>query len=214
MANITVLGGTGYTGGHIVAEAASRGHHVTSLSRNAAAEPLEGVVYLHGSVTDPAAISAAVEGADIVIGALSPRGDLEGKVAEVYEALPSLAKSPTDRLILIGGWSSLRPAKGAPRFSEGEVPEQFRAEALEMAGVLDWYLQNSPAVDWVFASPAAVYGSYAPGEKTGAYRVGDEIALTAADGSLDTDLSGADFAKAIVDEVEAHILKGHVGIAH
>jgi uncharacterized protein YbjT (DUF2867 family) len=39
MARITVLGGSGYAGGAIVAEAAKRGHEVTSVSRTAVAAP-------------------------------------------------------------------------------------------------------------------------------------------------------------------------------
>jgi len=215
MANITVIGGTGYTGSNIVAELASRGHRVTSFSRKAAPSPVEGVTYLHGDATDLRAIAAAVEGADVVIGSLAPRGELAGKVAGIYQQLPTLAKTPRDRLILIGGWSSLRPAKGAPRFTEGDgVPEQFRAEAQEMAGVVDWLEAADRGVDWLFVSPAAVYGSFAPGERTGAYRVGDEVALQAPDGSLDTEISGADFAKAVADEVEEHKLKGHVSFVH
>ncbi len=215
MANITVIGGTGYTGGNIVAELVTRGHKVTSFSRTAAPEPIEGVTYLHGDATDRSAIAAAVEGADVVVASLAPRGELAGKVAGIYEDLPTLAKSPKDRLILIGGWSSLRPAKGAPRFTEGDgVPEQFRAEAIEMAGVADWFEAGDRGVDWLFVSPAATYGSYAPGEQTGAYRIGDDVALLAADGTPGTDISGPDFAKAIADEIEQHQLKGHVGFAH
>jgi len=215
MANITVIGGTGYTGSNIVAELASRGHRVTSFSRKAAPAPVEGVTYLHGDATDLGAIAAAVQGADVVIGTLAPRGELAGRVAGIYQELPGLAKTPKDRLILIGGWSSLRPAKGAPRFTAGDgVPERFRAEAEEMAGVADWLEAGDRGVDWIFVSPAAVYGAFAPGERTGTYRTGADVALQAADGSLDTEISGADFAKAIADEVDEHRLTGHVAFAH
>ncbi|WP_194922416.1 NmrA family NAD(P)-binding protein, partial [Catenulispora rubra] len=43
MTSITVIGGTGYTGSHIIREAAARGHQVTSLSRSLPAEQLPGV---------------------------------------------------------------------------------------------------------------------------------------------------------------------------
>jgi uncharacterized protein YbjT (DUF2867 family) len=35
MTNIVVFGGTGYTGGNIVREAAARGHDITAVSRSA-----------------------------------------------------------------------------------------------------------------------------------------------------------------------------------
>jgi len=66
MTTITVIGGTGYAGANIVAE--------------------------------------AVEGVDVVIGALSPRGELEGRILEAYRGVVALAKSPEDRLI-VGGFA-------------------------------------------------------------------------------------------------------------
>ena len=68
-------------------------------------------------------------------------------------------------------------------------------------------------LDWLFLSPAGAYGARAPGERTGAYRVGGEVALFDAEGA--SHLSGADFALAIVDEIERpkhH--REHIGIAY
>ena len=214
MTNLTIIGGTGYAGANIVAEAASRGHHVTSFSRTAPAEPVDGVRYLHGDVFDSAALAEAVEGADVVIGALSPRGELLGRILEAYQGLVSLKKSDEDRLIVIGGFGSVRPAEGAPRFAElDDFPEAARVEAGEMAGVLDWLISGEAGVNWVNASPAMIFGSFAPGERTGSYRTGGGIALESASGPLT--ISGADFAIAIVDEAEsgAHS-REHVSFAN
>ena len=41
MTRIAVLGGTGYAGSHIVAEAVRRGHTVLSVARNVPAERVE-----------------------------------------------------------------------------------------------------------------------------------------------------------------------------
>ena len=73
MATIVVFGGTGYTGGNIAREAASRGHHVISVSRSKPAEPIEGVTYVTGTVEDVA--SRSIPGADAVVATLSPRGE-------------------------------------------------------------------------------------------------------------------------------------------
>ena len=213
MASITVVGGTGYAGGHLVAEAASRGHAVTAVSRHAPAEPVPGVTYVSADLTDGDGLAAAVKGADAVVLALSPRGDTAGKVLAAYQGVVAHATGPDDRLIVVGGFSALRPAEGAPRFSEGEVPEQFRAEALEMVGVLDWLQSGAADVDWLFVSPAGAFGSFAPGEATGRYRVGGEVALF--DEAGRSALSGADFATAIVDEIESpshH--RAHIGVAY
>src|SRR3954452_12919217 len=129
MAAIVVVGGTGYTGGNIVREAVSRGHAVLSISRSEPAVRAPGVRYELGSVEDVA--PRVIPGADVVVAALSPRGDMSGRLVEVYEQLARLSAETGARYLQVGGFSSLRPAPGEPRFVEGDVPEEFRSEALE-----------------------------------------------------------------------------------
>ncbi|HWL59408.1 MAG TPA: NAD(P)H-binding protein [Microbacteriaceae bacterium] len=213
MAKITVIGGTGYAGSHIVAEAAARGHEVVSYSRNAPATPVPGVTYQHGDAADRAALAAAIDGADVVIGALSPRGELAGRALDAYRAVAAQAKSSDDRLIIIGGFGGLRPAADAPRFVEDNFPEAYRPEALEMISVLEWLETGESGTDWVFVSPPAIFGAHTPGERTGTYRSGGRIALESADGTPTT-ISGADFAIAIVDEAEsARHHRDHISFA-
>src|SRR3954451_21573525 len=212
MAAIVVVGGTGYTGGNIVREAVSRGHAVISISRSEPAERAPGVRYEIGSVEDVA--PRVLPGADVVVAALSPRGDMAGRLVDVYGQLARLSAEAGARYLQVGGFSSLRPAPGAPRFVEGEIPEEFRAEALEGEAARLMLVEDSPPdVDWVFISPAGAYGAFAPGEHKGQYRVGDEVALFAADGT--SSISGTDFATAVVDEIEgsAHH-RAHIGIAY
>ena len=79
MVAITVLGGTGYAGSVIVGEAAGRGHTVVSVSRTFPDQQVPGVRYVLASLLDPAAHVEALAGAEVVISALSPRGDLRGR---------------------------------------------------------------------------------------------------------------------------------------
>lgn len=212
MATIVVVGGTGYTGGNIVREAAARGHAVISISRSEPAEQEEGVRYELGSVEDVA--PRVIPGADVVVAALSPRGDMAGRLVDVYAQLTRLSAAAGARYLQVGGFSSLRPAPGAPRVVEGEIPAEYRAEAIEGEATRVMLLEQAPEdLDWVFISPAGAYGSFAPGEPTGRYRVGDEVALFDAQGA--SSISGADFALAIVDEIErpAHH-RAHIGIAY
>lgn len=199
MAQVSIIGGTGFTGSHIAKEAASRGHQVTSLSRSEPAEPVEGVRYFTGSADQP---EQAVEGADAIVATVSPRGESAGTLGRRYRRLAELAAASGARLVVIGGFSSLRPAPGAPRFAEGDVPAEFADEARELNAVLEDLIQNAPeGLDWVFVSPAAAYGAYAPKEEPrGTYRVGDDVALFDAEGA--SFIGGEDFAKAIVDEIE------------
>lgn len=213
MATIVVVGGTGYTGSNIVHEAAARGHDVVSISRSKPAAPVDGVRYELGEVEDVA--PRVIPGADVVIAALSPRGVMAGRLVGVYRHLARLSAEAGARYLQVGGFSSLRPAAEAPRFAEaGEIPDEFRDEALEGEATRRMLVEDSPpALDWVFISPAAAYGAFAPGEHTGQYRVGDDVALFDADGT--SSISGADFATAVVDEIEGPVHhRAHIGIAY
>lgn len=212
MAKIVVIGGTGYTGGNIAAEAASRGHDVVSISRSTPKEAVPGVRYELGDVDEMAAQTIA--GADVVVAALSPRGPMAGRLVDIYSTLARLSADNGARYLQIGGFSSLRPAPGAPRFVEGEVPEEFREEAREGEATRAMLVNTAPEnLDWLFISPAGSYGSFAPGERTGQYRIGDEIALFDAEGG--SAISGADFATAVVDEIDTPTRhRAHIGIAY
>src|SRR5690349_21052484 len=158
MATIVVFGGTGYTGGNIVREAASRGHHVIAVSRREPAEPIDGVTYETGAVE--ALAPRLIPGADAVVATLSPRGDMAGRLVGIYRELARLSAEAGARYLQIGGFSSLRPAPGAPRFAEGEIPEQFRDEALEGDATRAMLVEDASAdLDWLFGSPAGSYRS-------------------------------------------------------
>lgn len=201
MVNIAILGGTGYTGANIAAEAASRGHSVTSYSRTLPEEPVEGVEYRTGDLQDAETIARAVSGADVVVASLAPRGELEGKLRDLYDRIAEAAATAGARWGVVGGFSSLRAAEGAGRIAfSGEVPVQFLEEAQTLAYVAEDLSKSRADLDWFFVSPAATYGSYAPGHKLGHYRIGGEVALVAEEGP--TAISGADFAAAFVDEIE------------
>ena len=210
MATIVVFGGTGYTGGNVVREAAARGHEVVAVSRSAPQEPVPGVRYETGSAEEVAA--RVVPGADAVVATLSPRGDTAGRLVELYGTLAREAAGAGARYLQVGGFSSLRPAAGAPRFVEGEVPEQFRAEAEEGEATRALLAEQAPAgLDWVFVSPPGEYGAWVPGQRTGAYRVSGEVALFDDEGR--STISGADFAAAIVDEIERpQHHREHIGV--
>lgn len=212
MVSIVVFGGTGYTGANIVREAVSRGHRVISVSRSEPAEPVAGVRYEHGAAEDVA--PRVVPGADVVVAALSPRGDMEGRLGEVYRTLAALSAEAGARLVQIGGFNSLRPAPDQPRFAEGEIPEPYRAEALESEATRVQLVEQAPEqLDWLFVSPAGGYNAFTPGERAGTYRVGGEVALLDDEGG--SYVSGADFALAVVDEIEnpAHHRR-HMSVAY
>ena len=186
MSNITVLGGTGYAGSAIASEAAARGHHVRALSRSAPAAPLPGVDYVQGDAGDEATLAAVIEGADVVVAALAPRGPLAESFRDVYRTVMRLADADGARLYIVGGFSSLRPAPGADRYLTdlSHIPAENHAEILTGAALI---LEDLPAtpqtLDWVFVSPAQLFGSWAPGERLGRYRLGGDVAVAPARGA-------------------------------
>ncbi|MFD1713168.1 NAD(P)-dependent oxidoreductase [Amnibacterium flavum] len=201
MARITVLGGTGYAGGHIVQEAAARGHQVTSYSRNAPENPVDGVTYETGSVLEHDVLAAAVADTDAVIDALSPRGDMAGKLEGIVNDLVNLLEGTSTRLGVVGGASSLLVSEGGPRLIDTAPPAPEVADEIQTGiTVLQLLSDYTGQVDWFYVSPAALFGSWAPGEATGTYRTSDDILLVDDEGI--SQISGADFAKAIVDEIE------------
>ena len=201
MSRITVIGGTGYAGAAIVAEAVKRGHRVTAVSRTAPQEPIAGVTYIQGSALEPDVRARAFDGAYAVVTATAPRGAMADQQLELSEALASRAGASGVRLIVIGGYSSLRPAPGKPRFIEGFVPSQYLQEAKVGHAVLEMLMAEPFALDWTFVSPAQAFGAFAPGPATGKYRLGGDVAILDKDGK--SFVSAPDFAMAIVDIVDA-----------
>ena len=203
MARTVILGGTGYAGTHLVQEAAARGHQVLAVSRTAPEHLPQGAEHLGGDLRDPALLEAALEGADAVIATVSPRGELaeEGVLRGLYADLARSARAQGVRLGVIGGAGSLQVAEGGLKLVDTpEFPEAFQQEARELDAVLEDLRAADEELDWFFVSPAAGFGAYAPGERTGAYRLGGEVLLADENGA--SELSGADLAIALIDEVE------------
>jgi len=81
-----------------------------------------------------------------------------------------------------------------------DFPAEFKAEATELAGVLDDLRASDAVLDWFFVSPAGGFEAWVPGEATSVYRIGDDVLLVDDDGQ--SMISGADFADAFVAEIE------------
>ncbi len=199
---IKVLGGTGYAGSHVVREAVKRGHQVTSYSRSLPEEPVEGVTYRTGNVLDDDFLAEAVSDADAVFEALSPRGELEGKLEGVRDRLIQLAAKADVRLGILAGASSLHVAPDGPRLLDVKPPApEILGEVMTGVALLDALRHSPKELDWFAVSPAASFGAWAPGEATGSYRISGDVLLVDENG--ESKLSGADLAVAILDELEA-----------
>lgn len=213
MSKVVVFGFSGFAGGAITRELVARGHEVVGVSRTAPSAG-EGVSVRAGSVFDEALVRELAVGADHIVVALHAHGSPELQGVEGSGSLPSnpalvtalpnltaaaIAEGAT--LSFVGGAGSLRVSEEGPRlFETPDFPAAYLPESRAHGAVLD-ALRESPAeLDWFYVSPAAEFGEWNPGERTGTFRIGGEVLLSAADGS--STISGADYAIAYVDEIE------------
>ena len=193
---IALVGGTGFVGSRLLAEAISRGHQVTVLVRDPLKIALDRqVIPLAVEVHDTAALAAAFAGHAAVISAYNPalpRG-LEGAGSII--AAVKLANVP--RLLVVGGAGSLLRPDGARVVDSPSFPTQWKQGALDTAELLN-LLREEPTLDWTMLSPAEILS---PGTRTGHFRLGGDHALTDPNGP--SRISVEDYAVALLDELDA-----------
>lgn len=201
MARIAVIGGTGYAGTHIVREAVDRGHTVLSIARSVPQERVEGVTYVEGSILDVPDLLGKLEGVDVVVSAVAPRGEMLGKVRPALREL--FAALPQDvRVGVIGGAGGTLVAPGGPRLVDTpEFPDEYKPESLEAYGALEDLQSETGGRDWFYVHPAGGFGVWAPGERTGSYRIGGSVLVVDENG--ESFISGPDLAVAVLDEIES-----------
>lgn len=200
MTRIAVIGGTGYAGSHIIAEAVSRGHTVVSVARSVPKERVDGATYIEGTLLDVPGLVEELQGVEVVVSAVAARGDMLGNVrdnlAQLVVALPTSV-----RIGVIGGAGGSLIAPGSERLiDQPSFTEEYKPEALEAIGVLEDLQSDDRGHDWFYIHPAGGFGPWNAGERTGSYRDGGDVLVTDADG--ESNISGADLAVAVLDEIE------------
>jgi putative NADH-flavin reductase len=200
MAKLVVFGATGYAGGRISAEALRRGHEVVGVARNAGEAP-EGVDLRQGSLHDEEFVAGLAKDADVLV-VSTPAREIDGrKLIDAVPALSRIAAEHGARLSFVGGASSLNVAEGGPRLLDTpEFPDEYKPEASNHAEVLYLLREQPSEVDWFYVSPAAEFGSWAPGERTGQFRLGSDVLVTDENG--ESKIGGDDYAIAFVDEID------------
>ncbi|QAY68430.1 NAD(P)-dependent oxidoreductase [Paenibacillus protaetiae] len=202
---VAVIGATGKAGQAIVKEALERGHEVTAIVRSAAKVQQPGVQVVEKSIFDLKADD--VKPFDVVVNAFAaPLGGGEGQHIEAGLSLIQAFKgAPDTRLIVVGGAGSLYvdEAQTLRLVDTPEFPDMFKATALSQAQNLQ-DLKQSSGIRWTFVSPAAFFD--AEGGRTGSYQKGKDQLIV--NGKGESYISYADYAIAIVDEIEQ---ANHVG---
>lgn len=198
----TVLfGATGMAGSRIAAEAVRRGDEVVAVSRSGAA-PVDSPLLIAvaadaGSVDE---VAELVRGSDVVGSALAPARDGSDPRAPfdaLYDAvLDGVRAGGVRRVVIVGGAGSLQVAPDTVLMDTPAIPAQLKPESQAVADLLA-KLRTVDDLEWTYISPAAFF---APGERTGTFRVGGDALLTDAEGN--SRISAEDFAIAFVNEME------------
>ncbi|MFE9084082.1 NAD(P)-dependent oxidoreductase [Brevundimonas sp. NPDC003935] len=189
---VTVLGASGRAGSEITKELARRGHQVTGVARNPEAIPTaDGVTPVKGDASNPAALFEILRGADAVISALHFDVPADTLLMAVKDA-------GVPRLLVTGGAASLEVSPGVRLLDTPEFPAEWKPYAEGGVVFLD-RLRSETDVDWTFFSPAALIED---GPRLGRYRLGGDQLVV--DDKGESHISFADYAIAMVDELEQH----------
>lgn len=194
---IGVIGATGKAGNLIFKEATDRGHEVTAIVRDASKLNDQTVQVLEKSIFD--LTTDDVKQFDVVVNAFgAPLGEGQAHV-DAGHALIEALKGTDTRVIVVGGAGSLfvDEAKTIRVIDTPEFPEIFKPTADGQGRNLQ-ELQETTDIQWTFVSPAGHFD--AEGKRTGSYQLGKDKLILNSKG--DSYISYADYAIAIVDEIE------------
>ncbi|WP_037861182.1 NAD(P)-dependent oxidoreductase [Streptomyces sp. NRRL S-340] len=192
---IIVFGAGGRVGRAAVAEARRRGHEVTEAGR------------ADGQVTDAATVARLAEGHDAAIVAVYDPG------VPADEFFPSVARAlavglpaaAVKRLVSVGLASVLPTETGDLLMDVPGYPQEWREFYVgHGAGTEELRAAAPEALDWVVMSPAGDF------DDEGGPSSGYVLAPAAADSRI----TPADFARALLDQVDAPTLhRTHVGVS-
>lgn len=198
---VALIGASGFVGAKVLAEALSRGHHVTAIVKNTGKLTAhEHLTAVSADVFNEAELAKVLAGHDAVISAYSPGianpdvRRLHGEAAA--HIIAATKKAHIARLLAVGGAGSLEVAPGLEAVDTPDFPEQWKAGALGTRDVRN-LLREEKTLDWTFLSPSAMLQ---PGERTGKFRLGTTKML--ADAKGESHISLEDYAVALIDELE------------
>ncbi|MEU1374915.1 NAD(P)H-binding protein [Streptomyces triculaminicus] len=191
---IIVFGAGGRVGRAAVAEARRRGYEVTEAGR------------ADGDITSAADVAALAAGHDAAVVAVhdqtAPPGVFFPAVARALAA--GLPRAAVGRLVSVGLASVLPTAAGTLLMDTPGYPQEWREfYTSHGAGTQTLRAAAPKALDWVVLSPAGDFAH--AGGPAGGYAVAPADAASR--------ITHADFARALLDEIEAPSLhRTHAGV--
>jgi uncharacterized protein len=188
---IAIIGITGNVGSRLATELLRRGHEVTGIARNpnkASSQP--GLALKEGDVKDQGKLADLLRGHNAVVHSVMFVS------TDVSNVIGATKKAGVPRLLVVGGAGSLEVAPGLQLVDTPEFPQIYKAEALAGREFLT-ALKAEKELDWTYVSPSAFF---APGERTGNFRIGRDQLLASPNG--ESKISMEDYAIAFADEIE------------
>jgi nucleoside-diphosphate-sugar epimerase len=142
---IALTGGTGFVGRAVVERALEGGYAISALARREQ-EARAGIGWVPGDLSDRAALSALVRGAEAVIhvagvtNAPDAAGFEDGNVTGTLNMIEAAAAEGVRRFVFVSSLSAREPQLSAYGASKA------RAEKLVRASPLDWTIVRPPAI--------------------------------------------------------------------
>ena len=193
---IGLIAASGNAGSHILREALMREHDVTAIVMNTASSKLNDVETLEKDLFQLTRQDIAPF--DVLINAFAPVNGEAHLHVEAGRHLISIMEGTDKRLFVVGSSGCLYIDKDHTiRLMEHkDYPEQLRESAkYQFQNLQD--LKNS-SIKWTFLSPSAMFDSEGP--RTGHYVIGSQRLVV--NSQFDSYISYADFAVAVIDELE------------
>lgn len=188
---VALIGASGHVGSRLLTELLKRGHQVTGIVPSPEKlQPRNGLTAKRGDVNDEAGLAPLLAGHDAVISAV------KFQIITPQILIGAVKKLGVKRLLVVGGAGSLEVAPGLQLVDIPDFPEAYKSESLSGRDFLN-ILRGEQELDWTFLSPSA---EFAPGVRTGRFRLGTDQLLIGADGK--SRISMEDYAIALIDELE------------
>ena len=204
MANVVLIGATGFVGSAVLNELLSRGHKVTAVVRNSAKLPQsDNLTAMEEEVASVDAIANIAKGKDAVISAYNPgwsNPDIKRLIEVNYpQIVEAVKKGGVGRLLIVGGAGTLFVKPGLRVVDSGAIPAEIMDGVRPLGNFYLHYLIKEHDLDWVFFSPAGAFDE--KGSRTGKFRLGkDDLVIDPKTNS--SHISVQDYAVAMVDELE------------
>jgi nucleoside-diphosphate-sugar epimerase len=144
---LAITGGTGFVGGHLIAQALAAGHAIRALARRAQ-PPRPGVTWIEGSLAAPDALARLMEGADAVVhvagvvNAPDRAGFAAGHIAGTRAVVAAASAARVTRFVHVSSLAAREPGLSNYGWSKREAEGVVEASDL----------------DWTIVRPTGVYG--------------------------------------------------------